>query len=142
MPKPYEEIPFLSAADLSVGDVVEFIDKYTPKHAGKPFRVTKVLQKNVVLEDELGGSLRADPFLLMKSNRTFTPNEGPALVVGALVRFKPRNAGRWGDTLFAVCDNPKGGKVRLAAIGGMSGSWIPSVPVTTLTVIDPKEVLR
>jgi hypothetical protein len=141
-PPRIETVPFLSAGDLAVGDVVEFAANYAPKFKGQVFRVTKTLQKNVMLEDENGGTLRTDPFMLLRSDKPFTPNEGPALVLGSLVRLKPRNAGRWGDTLFSVVDNPKGGKVRLAKVGGDKGRWLPGVPVTALDVIDPADVLR
>lgn len=135
-------IPFLSAADLNEGDVVEFIDKYTPKFRGKTFRVTNVLKKNVDVVDEQGSEVRTDPFLLMKSDKPFRPVEGPGLMLGSLVRLKPRNAGKWGDTLFSVTSRPANGKVQLAKVGGDRNRHLAGVSVRMLDVVDPADVLR
>lgn len=137
-----EEIPFLSASDLAVGDVVEFIAKYEPKWAGRPFRVEKVLQRNVDLIGEDGSTVRADPFLLMKSTRPFTAPTGPRLVLGSLVRFSaPNLIRRYGTSLYTVTTPPRAGKVKVALLGGDENRYI-SIATAAVVWVDPKDVLR
>lgn len=131
------------SATLAVGTIVEFDPQWlepTRKQdralLGKAHRVTKVNPTTVLVENELGQSIKTNPFMLVVSDRPFSKREGARPVVGSIVRTTARLKGVGPDALLVVLDAKIGG-LRLARLGGAENRYWSNVSVEAVTVVDP-----
>lgn len=144
MPEPttVTEVPFPAGIGTpEVGMVVEFEQFYMNRPSDKPFlnrpfRITKVNPKSVMVEDENGQVVKTAAFMLKATDRPFTKSEVELPTLGTLVRLRGRDT-----TLYTVID-VKLGKFKVAKVGGDSGRFRYNVTPQQMVVVDPAEVLR
>jgi hypothetical protein len=138
---PYKPLPRLAIGEVSVGDLIEFVDLDQPdangdytrphrKYGGRPFRVVKKNRTSYDVTDSNGGRVRVvDGYGAVRSTLPWVEPTGPVLEVGQAVMVPGK-----GD-LAVLTKRNADGSFQATIIGG-DGRYYPKLRALHLTPVE------